>query len=211
MSLCNILKRAVVLGAIVAPFWAASTFAAGTPAPTGSDASGRFADSQQTNSARLFLKMAAVIESPRCLNCHPADRHPTQGDDMHLHTPPMSADASGHGVPGLKCSACHAATNTRLGLPKMVSIPGNPKWALAPAQFAWQHRSIREICLQMRDPRRNGNRSLKQLHDHLAYDSLVGWAWHPGAGRQPAPMTQATLGQLVQRWIDSGAECPSAG
>ena len=30
----------------------------------------------------------------------------------------------------------------------------------------------------------------------------------PGEGRDPAPGTQAQLGELMQAWIDSGAECP---
>jgi hypothetical protein len=167
------------------------------------------AATHESNSARLFLRMANVIESPRCMNCHPAGRSPTQGDDMHLHTPPMVSDASGYGIPGLQCSACHAATNTSIRLPNVQSVPGNPKWSLAPAAFAWQGKSIRQICLQIKDPARNGNRTLKQIHDHLAYDQLVGWAWHPGLGRKPAPMTQASFGVLVQRWIDSGADCPS--
>lgn len=165
---------------------------------------------RQSPSASLFVKMGSVIESPRCLNCHPADRHPTQGDDMHVHTPPMIADASGHGMPGLKCSACHSAANEPIRLPNVSSVPGNPSWALAPAAFAWQHKSLRDICLQIKDPRRNGNRSLAQIHEHVSHDALVAWAWHPGLGRKPAPMTQAAFGTLVQRWIDSGAQCPSA-
>ena len=165
---------------------------------------------QKDSSAKLFLRMAEVIESPRCLNCHPAGRSPTQGDDMHLHTPPIVSDASGHGIPGLHCSACHSVSNEPIHMPNIQVVPGNPAWALAPAAFAWQHRSLREICEQIKDPRRNGGRTLEKIHDHVAYDPLVGWAWHPGLGRKPAPMTQATFGRLVQRWIDSGAKCPAA-
>lgn len=164
----------------------------------------------ESPSAKLFVRMAYVIESPRCLNCHPAGRVPTQGDDMHPHTPPMISDASGHGIPGLHCSACHSVSNEPIRMASIETVPGNPAWALAPAAFAWQHRSLREICEQIKDPRRNGGRSLRQIHDHVTYDPLVGWAWHPGLGRTPAPMTQATFGRLVQRWIDSGAQCPAA-
>jgi hypothetical protein len=164
----------------------------------------------ESASAKLFIRMGYVIESPRCLNCHPAGRIPTQGDDMHPHTPPMISDASGRGIPGLHCSACHSTSNELIRMPNVESVPGNPAWGLAPAAFAWQHRSLREICLQIKDPLRNGNRTLRQIHDHVAYDPLVGWAWHPGLGRTPAPMTQATFGKLVARWIHSGAECPAA-
>jgi hypothetical protein len=168
---------------------------------------GTASNDRESYSATLFLQMAKVIESPRCLNCHPADRHPTQGDDMHLHTPPMVSDASGHGIPGVKCSTCHSASNTALG--NGLVVPGNPQWGLAPQEFAWQHKSLREICLQIKDRRRNGNRTLAQIHDHMAHDSLVAWAWHPGSGRTLPPMTQASFGVLVQHWIDSGAQCPT--
>ena len=53
-----------------------------------------------------------------------------------------------------------------------------------------------------------GYLTLAQIQDHMAHDALVGWAWQPGAGRAPAPGTQAELGALVQARIDTGAECP---
>ena len=185
-----------------------SSFSSGLGSPNA--ASPPTIKAQKDASAKLFLRMAGVIESPRCLNCHPAGRSPTQGDDMHPHTPPMVSDASGHGIPGLHCSACHSPANEAINMPNIQIVPGNPAWSLAPAAFAWQHRSLREICEQIKDPQRNGGRTLKKIHDHVAYDPLVGWAWHPGLGRKPAPMTQATFGVLVQRWINSGAECPAA-
>jgi hypothetical protein len=42
----------------------------------------------------------------------------------------------------------------------------------------------------------------------MSEDSLVGWAWAPGAGRTPAPGTQAEFGALMRAWADSGAGCP---
>ncbi len=182
----------------------------GSPEPAAAPASAATIRAKKDASAKLFLQMAVVIESPRCLNCHPAGRSPTQGDDMHLHTPPIVSDASGHGIPGLHCSACHSPSNEPINMPNIKVVPGNPAWSLAPAAFAWQHRTLHEICEQIKNPQRNGGRSLEKIHDHVAYDPLVGWAWHPGLGRKPAPMTQATFGKLVQHWINSGAECPSA-
>jgi len=38
-------------------------------------------------------------------------------------------------------------------------------------------------------------------------DTLVGWAWTPGADREPAPGTQAAFGALIKAWADSGAAC----
>ena len=46
------------------------------------------------------------------------------------------------------------------------------------------------------------------LLQHMAEDSLVGWGWSPGAGRAPAPGTQAGFGALLRAWADAGAHCP---
>jgi len=58
-------------------------------------------------------------------------------------------------------------------------------------------------------PERNGNRSLEEIVHHVGTDHLVGWAWAPGAGRQPAPGTQAQVGALLDEWVKNGAVCPN--
>jgi hypothetical protein len=163
---------------------------------------------ESARSVALFTEAAKVIESPRCMNCHPVNRQPTQGDDLHAHVPLMYAGPGDHGVPGLPCSSCHGNANAATLASSIASIPGHPHWGLAPASMAWQGKSLREICLQLKDGERNGGRSLSKLHEHMATDSLVGWAWHPGEGRSPAPGTQAQFGDLIQAWISSGAHCP---
>ncbi|MBO9706847.1 MAG: Isoquinoline 1-oxidoreductase subunit [Caulobacter sp.] len=159
-------------------------------------------------SAALFTEAGKVIQSPRCMNCHPVQRAPTQGDDRHPHNPPMVAGKDGHGPPGLPCRSCHGPANFATWGQHVQSIPGDPKWALAPAEMAWQGKSLAAICAQIKDPARNGGRSLAELQHHMAQDHLVGWAWNPGAGRVPAPGTQARFGELIQAWIDTGARCP---
>jgi hypothetical protein len=199
--------------AIVASFFVAGMFglaSVATSMTTPSTVSSLPAGQRKAHSAALFMEMGRVIQSPRCLNCHPADRRPTQDDDMHVHNPPMVADAAGHGAAGFTCSQCHSHANFNTGLPHLQSIPGNPKWALAPAVFAWQHRTLAQICRQIKDPARNGNRTVAQIHDHVAHDTLVGWSWKPGLGRKPSPGTQAAFGELTQRWIDTGSECPDS-
>ena len=159
-------------------------------------------------SESLFTEAARVLQSPRCMNCHPVSRFPTQGDDMHPHVPLIHAGASGHGVAGLECSACHQKDNVNTLSFPIASIPGNSHWALAPESMAWQGLSIGQICEQLKNPRRNGSRTLAQIHKHVKEDSLVGWAWNPGAGRKPAPGTQQTFAELVEAWIETGAACP---
>ena len=61
----------------------------------------------------------------------------------------------------------------------------------------------------MKDSARNAVLTLAQLVEHMAHDPLVGWAWNPGPGREPAPGTQAAFGALVKAWADSGAACPT--
>lgn len=199
-------------GALLSTVWAAAP-ATPTPLPAETLKSPAEFVSIQDPAARsvaLFTEAGKVINSPRCMNCHPVQRAPTQGDDRHPHNPPMVAGQAGHGPAGMPCSACHGPANVPTWGQDVKSIPGDPKWALAPVEMAWQGKSLGAICAQIRDPSRNGGRGLAQLHDHMANDHLVGWAWNPGAGRVPAPGTQARFGELVQAWIGTGAKCPAA-
>jgi len=163
---------------------------------------------QHERSLALFREAGKVIQHPRCINCHPASDHPLQGEDRHPHFPAAMRGPEDMGMPGNYCIACHHETNvTPLAAPH-TSIPGHPRWQLAPREMAWENKALGEICEQLKDPERNGHRTLAELHEHMAEDDLVGWGWHPGAGRQPAPGTQQILGALVQAWIDTGAACP---
>jgi hypothetical protein len=162
---------------------------------------------RDARSVALFQEAARVITSPRCMNCHPADRTPTQGDDRHPHVPMMRAEAGG-GPRGLGCATCHQRANVVTYGETIASIPGHPHWSLAPASMAWQGKTVAQICTQLLDPARNGGKTLVQLHEHMAHDTLVGWAWNPGAGRIPAPGTQAQFGALITAWIETGARCP---
>lgn len=163
----------------------------------------------ELRSATLFVEAGKVIQSPRCLNCHPSDRVPTQGEDRHPHVPFMQADEEGHALPGIECRTCHGLANVSTYADEIESIPGNARWALAPASMAWQGKTLTEICEQVKDPARNGGFSREKLHEHMALDPLVGWAWNPGPGRAPAPGTQQQFGALIAAWIDSGAHCTS--
>jgi hypothetical protein len=171
-----------------------------------------FADIQNTQarSRALFDEATKVIMNPRCVNCHPAGDHPLQGNDQHIHVPPVTRGAGGDGIPGTKCEACHQDHNVTLmeRSSSYQSIPGRQGWSLAPRTMAWEGKSKTEICEQLKDPRRNSDRSLMQLYEHVLTSDLVGWAWDPGLGRDPVPGTQRQLADLIKGWIDTGAECP---
>jgi hypothetical protein len=163
----------------------------------------------QMRSRALFAEAARVIMNPRCVNCHPAGEHPLQGNDQHIHMPPVSRGMGGEGVAGNTCSACHMDRNvTVTEKASYQSIPGRPGWGLAPRAMAWEGKSMAEICAQLKDPVRNTDRDLMQLYEHFLTSDLVGWAWNPGLGRDPVPGTQEQLAELIRAWIDSGAQCP---
>jgi hypothetical protein len=171
-----------------------------------------FAGIQDTaaRSRALFDEGAKVLTSPRCMNCHPAGDHPLQGNDKHIHEPPVTRGPGGNGVPGNTCAGCHNESNFTLPVPAVSykSIPGHPRWGVAPIEMAWEGKTVGQICEQLKDRARNGGRDLTLLHEHVAKDDLVAWGWHPGAGREPAPGSQERLGELIQAWIDTGAVCP---
>jgi hypothetical protein len=154
-------------------------------------------------SAALFTEAGKVLTSPRCVNCHPAGDRPLQGEAGRLHQPPVERGVDGFGAVTMRCATCHQAANF-----DAAGVPGNPHWHLAPREMAWQGKTVGEICAQIKDPARNGGRSLQQILAHLSDDALVGWAWAPGFGREPAPGTQKQLGALIEAWLNTGAVCP---
>ena len=154
-------------------------------------------------SAALFTEAGKVLTHPRCVNCHPAGDRPLQSESGRLHQPPVERGSDGFGLAAMRCSTCHQNANFEPG-----RMPGHPHWHLAPREMAWQGKTVAQICAQIKDPARNGGRSLQQIHEHIATDSLVGWAWAPGFGRKPAPGTQEEVGALIAAWIRDGAACP---
>jgi hypothetical protein len=154
-------------------------------------------------SAAYFTELGKVLTNPRCTNCHPAGDRPRQGDMRRLHQPPVFRGKDGLGLAAMHCPVCHQSANFDPG-----RVPGRTGWHLAPREMAWEGKTVSQICAQIKDPARNGNRSLHDLVAHIGTDPLVGWAWAPGFGRRPAPGTQSAAGALARAWVDSGAVCP---
>lgn len=158
---------------------------------------------ERARSVALFEEASKVLTSPRCLNCHPATDRPTQTDRMRPHEPWVVRGADGFGAPGMRCGTCHRGENFGAA-----GVPGHPMWHLAPASMGWTGKTLGQICEQIKDPKRNDNMDQAALIHHMAEDTLVGWAWHPGGARTPAPGTQAEFGALIRAWFASGAACP---
>jgi hypothetical protein len=159
---------------------------------------------QRARSMALFEEAGRVLQHPRCVNCHPATERPRQTDAMRPHQPLVVRGPDGHGAPGMACNTCHRAANY-----DPARVPGHPQWHLAPASMAWEGRTLGEICEQIKDPARNGGKDMAALIHHMAEDSLVGWGWSPGEGRESAPGTQKEFGDLIKAWAATGAACPT--
>ncbi len=166
---------------------------------------------ERARSVALFVEAGKVIQHPRCVNCHPATERPLQGMTMHPHQPPVFRGEGGMGLVGMQCNACHSEQNTPVigQADTLKSIPGNPAWHLAPIEMAWEGKTLGQICVQLKDPKRNGDKTMEEIVEHMAHDDLVGWGWQPGNGREPVPGTQEEFGKLIQAWVNTGAACPS--
>jgi hypothetical protein len=153
-----------------------------------------------------FLRSWTVFNSPRCRNCHPAGDAPLQGDDSHFHIQNVKRGPDGHGLYGMRCNTCHQLTNT----PGDNMPPGNPKWGLPPANMKMVivGETPGQFCRQLKDPAQNGGRTLAQIITHVSSDDLVGWAWNPGDGRTPPPLTRPEFANSVREWVKNGAACP---
>jgi hypothetical protein len=197
--------RVQMLGAVVALSMGLPMYAASDDRSDSLAAPESFAAIGDTaaRSAALFTEAAKVLTHPRCVNCHPAGDRPRQGDEGRLHQPPVERGVDGRGLAAMRCSVCHQS-NFDPG-----RVPGHAMWHLAPIEMAWEGRTLGQICTQIKDRARNGDRSVDEVVHHVATDTLVGWAWAPGFGRKPAPGTQQAAGALLEAWARTGAVCPN--
>lgn len=156
-------------------------------------------------SAAAFMKVYDVLMSPRCMNCHPAGDIPLQGDDSHLHTMSPKRGKDGKGIYSMKCSNCHQPTN----VPGIGTPPGNPKWALPPAdmKMVFEGRTARQLALQIMDYKRNGHKDKAKLIEH-ARDTLVKAGWNMGEGRKPPPLSYDEFVAVWDEWINKGGVAP---
>jgi len=151
-----------------------------------------------------FTGIARVLRNPRCLNCHPTDNSPRQGEDRHPHANLVRRGPDDHGAIGMQCSTCHQARNNEAS-----GAPGRPNWHLAPLSMGWQGLSDSELCETLKDPRRNGGRDPEALTEHMKNDPLVDHGWNPGANRKAISIPREDVVRLMETWSRAGAPCPS--
>jgi hypothetical protein len=157
---------------------------------------------KREESERAFARIAEVLRHPRCMNCHPVGDFPRQTDDRHRHRMLVARGPDDRGTPAMRCTTCHQTVNTADG-----QVPGAPHWHLAPRSMGWEGLSDGELCRAVKDPKRNGGRSVPSLVQHMTSDALVQWAWNPGPRSVPA-LSQSDFHQAVRQWAASGAACP---
>ncbi|MGH1362159.1 MAG: hypothetical protein ACRBF0_01295 [Calditrichia bacterium] len=156
-----------------------------------------------------FDSMMAVLTHKRCVNCHPADNYPRQGEDSHKHLFGVERGEANHGVEATNCNTCHQSENNNFS-----GVPGAPEWSLAPLSMAWQGLSRSEIAASMLDRTRNGNRSHEEIEDHLTHHALVLWAFDPGVDAEGNPRETPPIGKeayikAVKKWFKNGAQIPA--
>jgi hypothetical protein len=161
---------------------------------------------QDSESILAFASVAAVLTSPRCMNCHVPGDSPLQGDQGTPHTLSVKRGLDGRGTPGMRCTNCHQDENSR----QPHGPPGAPGWRLpSPStRLAWQGLSVGDICRAVKDPGRNGGKSLPQLIEHVRDDRFVNWAWNPGPNRSVPPLPHDAFVAKLAEWTQTGAACP---
>jgi alcohol dehydrogenase (cytochrome c) len=183
-------------------------------APGRPDAARYVAPDSKAAGPPQWQKVYSVLASPRCINCHTVTNYTRQGNDRHPHIYGVVKGVDDKGAPVGRCAACHGDTNNAV-----TGTPGRPDWHAAPLPMAWESAPGRlmtspELCAQIKDPLRNGNRDLAKLLEHVTDERLVLWAWDPGArwngeARDTPPLSHEEFVHAVKEWIEAGASCPA--
>jgi len=195
-------KMIVALVACVA--LAACTDSSKKSEPTRPHEKGDYAREEAKTGVQAFRDVYAVLEHPRCMNCHPAGDVPLQGDDSHPHAQNVRRGPDGHGVTALKCAACHQEQ----ALAGDHMPPGAPGWHLPPPEtpMVFEGKSPAELARQLKDPKQTGGRTLDDLCRHVTLDTLVRSCW--ANGRTPPPLAHDEFAKKFREWVDKGAPVP---
>jgi hypothetical protein len=151
----------------------------------------------------LFAPIAEVLNHPRCMNCHPRDDRPRQGEDRHVHLQNVVRGPDDLGFVNMRCTSCHRDENNLAS-----GLPGAPTWHLAPLSMGWQGLNNADLCTALKDEKRNGGRTVAALIEHMDKDKLVLWGWDPGGTRAPVTTPHATFVTQLKAWAAANAPCP---
>ena len=169
----------------------------------------RTADEKNDTSDKAFDTMMDVLTHQRCVNCHPNDNIPKQGDDSHPHYFDVARGDANLGYQATNCNTCHQSENNSYS-----GVPGAPEWSLAPHSMRWEGLDRIEIAVSMMDPERNGGRTPEETLHHLTEHELVLWAWEPGVNadgvpRELPPVSKEEYIEAVKTWFEEGHIIPT--
>ncbi|MEM6422866.1 MAG: hypothetical protein AAF698_09775 [Pseudomonadota bacterium] len=193
---------------------------AADPVGSGGRVINTFAEGSVTREEGLasWAQFYEVASHPRCANCHVgADHVPMWSGPSYGETRPhgmnIVAGESRIGAETLLCSTCH--TTLSEPRPGANAIPHAPPkvamaWALPPVEAAWFGKSSAYICEQLKDPERNGGRTIREVAEHLDHDLILHWAWEPGGTREPAPYSLQESMDFLMKWQAAGTPCPES-
>ncbi|MEQ1697641.1 MAG: hypothetical protein ABL901_17540 [Hyphomicrobiaceae bacterium] len=153
----------------------------------------------------LFQPISVVLNHPRCMNCHPRDDRPRQGNDRHEHLQNVVRGVDDLGFVNMRCTSCHRDENNANS-----GVPGAPTWHLAPISMGWQGLGDAELCTTLKDEKRNGGKTVAALVEHMTVDKLVLWGWSPGGTRDPVSTPHDVFVTQLKAWEAAGAPCPAA-
>jgi hypothetical protein len=156
-----------------------------------------------------FELVKGVLQSPRCVNCHPAGDQPLQGDDSHVHLQFVQRGPEGRGVAGLHCATCHGKANPPDTYGEHMPPGVVSGWRLPPPEnrMVFAGVSSHDLCEQIKDTKRNGGKDGPALLHHMSEDAITLWGWHPGYGRKPVQVSHEDFVRAFKTWQDAGSPC----
>ena len=175
------------------------------------------AEGSVTTEAALeaWSRIYQVASHPRCANCHVGeDNVPMWSGPSYGKTRPHGMNINGGesrmGAEAVICSTCHTTKSEDWDQANAVPHAA-PRvamaWQLAPVEAEWFGKSSVEVCNQLRDPERNGDRTFIEIAEHLDHDLILHWAWKPGGGREPAPYSLQEHVNDILAWGVGGMPC----
>jgi hypothetical protein len=156
-----------------------------------------------------FETVRGVLQHARCQNCHPRGDTPLQGDEGHLHNQNVLRGPDGHGMVGERCTTCHGPMNPPDSYGEHTPPGVSTGWRMPKPEQRLVFVGVAPgaLCEQIKDPARNGGKNMAALREHLD-DPLVTWAWTPGLGRKPPPVSRQAFLDAWTTWASAGAPCP---
>jgi hypothetical protein len=200
MTRLAIFRRTVIPAAVAALSVSAAALLT-DPSPAAEAAS-------KDEGLEAFETVRAVLQHPRCQNCHVPGEAPLQFDEGRVHAQEVLRGAEGKGAPGLPCSTCHGTANPPASYGAHMP-PGAPNWHLPPPErkMVFIGLSSGELCRNLKDESSNGGKNRDALVRHVASDKLVLWGWNPGVGRDPVSIPHDQFVAKFKQWVAAGAPC----